>query len=73
MDNSPRIVRDALMLVVGAAMAAVFGILVAYPAMLANSRENAARIEANQQQIELLWEAHQIQHETTSLNGGSKQ
>ena len=58
------------MLIVGAAIAALFGILVAYPEILASSRENAARIEANQKQLELLWEAHQIQHEATVPNGG---
>ena len=73
MDDKPRIVRDALMLLVGAVIAALFGILVAYPRLLANSRENAARIEANATQIELLWEAHEIRHETTTPNGGSGQ
>ena len=59
------------MLFIGAAIAAIFGILVAYPEMLASSRENAARIENNEKQIELLWEAHQIQHKTTIPNGES--
>ncbi len=59
------------MLLVGAGVVAFFSILVAYPAVLANSRENTARIEANQRQIELLLEAHQLRHETPSPNGGS--
>ena len=59
------------MLLIGAAIGALFGILVAYPEMLASSRENAARIENNEKQIKLLWEAHQVQHETATPDGGS--
>ena len=70
MNDRPRIVRDIVVLAVGLTIGTLFGILVAYPAVLANSRENAARIEANQQQIELLWEAHPIGHETTTPKGG---
>ncbi len=73
MNDKPGIVRDALMPLTGAAMAAAFGILVAYPAILANSRENAVRIEANQKQIEILWEAHGIRHEPATPNGGPGQ
>ncbi len=61
------------MLLVGAAVGVLFGILVAYPELLANSRENAARIESNREQIELLWGAHQIRHETVTPDGVSEQ
>ena len=59
------------MLLIGASIAAFFGILVAYPQILANSRENAVRIESNEKQIERLWEAHEIQHKTPTPNRGS--
>ena len=62
-----RIRRDILLLLVGAAIATIFAILVAYPEILASSRENAARIEANGKQIELLWEAHAVSHTTETL------
>ena len=69
MNDRPRIGRDALMLIIGAAIGALFGVFVAYPELVANSKENAARIESNQQQIELLWEAHQIEHEAKTEGG----
>ena len=53
---------QALMLLIGAAIGVVFTIVVAYPSLLAESRENSARIEANKEQIERLWEAHEITH-----------
>jgi hypothetical protein len=71
MNENRGIRRDALMLLIGAAIGALFGILVAYPEMLASSRENSARIDNNQKQIELLWEAHQVQHETATPSEGA--
>ena len=68
----PRLARDAMMLLIGAAIAAVFAIVVAYPALLTGTRENAARIDANEGQIERLWDAHQIVHETPTPDGGAK-
>jgi hypothetical protein len=50
------------MFVVGAAIATIFAILVAYPEVLAKSRENSALISSNEEQIELLWNAHSIVH-----------
>ena len=58
------------MLLIGAAIAAVFAILVAYPQMLADSRENAARIESNERQIERLWSAHEVGHKEQDTDGG---
>ena len=58
------------MLLIGAAIAAFFGILVAYPQILASSRENAVRIEANEKQFERLWEVHEVQHKTQTPDGG---
>ena len=51
------------MVLIGAAVTVAFAILVAYPALLANVRENTARIDANEKHIDLLWESHQVQHE----------
>ncbi len=62
--------RDFIILFAGAAISVVFAILVLYPEMLARSTENAARIESNKEQIELLWDAHQIQHDTPATDGG---
>ena len=62
--------RDALMLLIGAAIGALFGILVAYPEMLASTRENAARIDNNDKQIDLLWQAHELQHKMETRDGG---
>ena len=73
MNDRPRIARDALMLLIGAGIGALFGVFVAYPELVANSKENAARIESNQSQIMLLWEAHRIEHETTSTDGEADQ
>ena len=73
MVDKPRIGRDVLMVLVGAALAALFGIAVAYPALLANTQENAARIDANEKQIERLWDSHQIGHETPTPDGEAKQ
>lgn len=66
-----RIPRDIAMLLIGAAIATIFGILVAYPEMLASTRENAVSIESNKQQIELLWEAHSIEHHGQGVEGDS--
>lgn len=73
MIDRPRIGRDVLMLLIGAAIVAVFAIVVAYPALLAGTRENAARIDANERQIERIWDAHRIGHETPTPNGGAEQ
>ena len=73
MADRPRIGRDVLMILIGAALAALFGIVVAYPALLANTRENATRIDANEKQIERLWDAHQVGHDTPTLGGDEKQ
>ena len=62
LDRS-RLGRDLIMLIVGAVVAALFAIVVAYPEILAKSRENAVLIEANKEQIELLWGAHNVKHE----------
>ena len=62
--------RDLLMLLMGAAVGAFFAVLIAYPELLGDVRENTARIEANQTQIALLWEAHQLEHEPTMTDGG---
>ena len=64
-----RIPRDIAMLLIGAAIGTLFGILVAYPEMLASTRENAVGIESNKQQIELLWEAHTIEHQLSDVDG----
>ena len=56
------ILGQSLILLIGAAIGVVFTIMVAYPALLAQSRENEARIEANKEQIERLLEAHEITH-----------
>ena len=70
MFNRGGIGREIIVLLIGAAIGVLFGILVLYPEVLARSRENAARIESNQEQIEMLWDAHQIQHETPTAGGG---
>ena len=54
MLNKGSIGRDLLILFAGAAIGVLFGTLVAYPQVLARSGENAARIEANKDQLELL-------------------
>ena len=72
MFSKESIGRELLFLFIGAALAVLFGIIVAYPEMLANSRENAARIEYNRQQIEFLLEVHTIEHETSSVAGGQR-
>lgn len=71
MNYGSRFVRDLLMLLTGAAVGALFAVLIAYPELLGDVRENTARIEANQTQIALLWEAHQVEHEPTTPDGGS--
>ena len=63
--------RDLLMLMLGAAIAALFAVLIAYPELLGDVRENTARIESNQAQIALLWEAHHLDHEPTMTDGGT--
>ena len=65
--NRSRFGRDLVMLIVGAVVAALFAIVIAYPEILAKSRENAALIEANKEQIELLWGAHIVQHEESEV------
>ena len=62
MINMSSIRRDIVLLVIGAAVGTAFGLLVAYPELLGTSRENSARIDNNRVQIELLWEAHDIEH-----------
>ena len=61
--------RAIILLIIGAAVGTIFGLLIAYPALLAESRENAARIESNKERIEQLWEAHYIQHDLPTKNG----
>ena len=73
MLDRPRIGRDVLMILIGAALAALFGIVVAYPALLANTQENAARIDSNQRQIGRLLDAHDIGHEMPTPRGDAKQ
>ena len=46
--------RDIILRLIGGAIGTLFGILVAYPEMLASPWENAARIKANEHQIQLL-------------------
>ena len=65
--------RDVIALLIGAAIGALFGILVAYPEMLASTRENAAHIKANEHQIQLLWNAHSIEHPTLAPDEGPLQ
>ncbi len=72
MLNRQTIGREILLLLIGASIGVLFGILVAYPQILANSRENAVRIESNKEQIELLWDAHRIQHITPTAEGGER-
>ena len=69
MKDFPRLRRDVLMVLIGATIAALFGILVAYPQLMASTRENAARIESNERQIERLWDAHEVQHKTPTPEG----
>lgn len=71
MNDRLRIVRDVLMLLTGAAIGALFAVLIAYPELLGDVRENTARIESNQAQIALLWEAHHLDHEPTMSDGGT--
>ena len=67
-----RIQRDVLLLLAGAAIGTLFGILVAYPQVMAAARENRAMIDSNQRQIELLWDAHQMTHLTPTPTGGRR-
>ena len=69
MKDTPRIRRDVVLLLIGAAVGVLFGILVAYPEILSTTRENAARIEANEKQIERLLAAHEIQHRNLDSDG----
>ena len=62
--------RSVLLLLIGAAITTIFWILIAYPTLLANSRENAVRIEVNEERIQLLWEAHYIRHDPPTRDGG---
>lgn len=71
MNDRPRIGRDVLLLLIGAAIGAIFAVLVAYPELLASSKENSARIDANKAQIELIWDAHYVDHEATMPDGGT--
>lgn len=73
MKDAPRIRRDVVLLLIGAAVGVLFGILVAYPEILSNTRENSARIEANEKQIERLLEAHEIQHRNLGSDGAAPQ
>ena len=72
MLNRPSIRRDIVLILIGTAIGTLFGIFVAYPELLANSRENSARIEGNRSQIELLWEAHEVDHVGSNLKEGSR-
>ena len=72
MINRQTIGRDVLILLIGAAIGALFGILVAYPQILASTRENAARIELNEKRIEMLMEAHEIRHITPTAQGDAR-
>ncbi len=72
MNDFPRLRRDVLMVLIGATIAALFGILVAYPQLLATTRENTVRIESNEKQIERLWEAHEVRHKTPAFDGGNE-
>ena len=72
MLNSSNIRRDIVLLIIGTAIDALFGIVVAYPQLLADSRENAVRIESNRSQIERLWEAHEIGHLISDPQDGSR-
>ena len=54
MYDRSRIGRDVIILLIGATVATIFAVLVAYPGLLADSRANTARIESNSAQIELL-------------------
>ena len=62
--------RTVLLIFIGTLIGTIFGLLVAYPALLSNTRENSARIEANKERIDLLWEAHYIQHDSSTKDGG---
>ena len=62
--------RTVLLIFIGTLIGTIFGLLVAYPTLLADSRENAARIEANKERIDLLWEAHYIEHDPPTKDGG---
>jgi hypothetical protein len=73
MFNGQNIRREVIILLIGAAIGVLFGVLVAYPEMLANTRENAARIESNEKQIERLWEAHEISHSPPEVGTGQEQ
>lgn len=70
MYDRSRLRRDVIILLIGAAIGALFGVIVAYPEILASTRENAVRIEANRVQIEQLWDAHEIRHEGPDPDGG---
>ena len=73
MYDRSRIGRDVIILLIGATVATIFAVLVAYPGLLADSRANTARIESNSAQIELLWEAHEIRHRASTSDGGEEQ
>ena len=73
MYDRSRIGRDVIILLIGATVATIFAVLVAYPGLLADSRANTARIESNSVQIELLWEAHEIRHQPSTSDGGEEQ
>ena len=63
MNRFSNLSREIIFLLIAAGIGVLFGILVAYPEMLAMPRENSARITSNEKRIESLWEAHQISHE----------
>ena len=59
--------KNAALLVIGAGIGVVFGLLVAYPELVATPKENRAQIEANKAQIERLLDAHKISHEPEQM------
>ena len=63
-DTQPRgFIRQILIMLIGAAIGVIFSIAVAYPILYAQLQENAARIEANKDQIQRLWDAHEFSHQ----------
>ena len=71
MNNVPIIGRNVPLLLIGAAIGAIFTVMVAYPELLASTKENAARIAANEDKIALLGEAHRLEHKPPIPGGGT--
>ena len=53
------------LLVIGTILGVLFSSIVLYTEIRERMAENGVRIEANKEQIERLWEAHQVSHEDT--------